>query len=66
MENEPKITMCGNKNCQSGVINGVNPKICKKCNPKEPKTFDELFENTDIKPQIDEKGNKIWRFKSNS
>jgi hypothetical protein len=25
---------CGNKNCQNGVINGINPKICKKCNPK--------------------------------
>jgi len=32
---EPKITNCGNKNCQSGVINGVNPKICRKCNPKK-------------------------------
>ena len=32
---EFKITNCGNKNCQSGVINGVNPKICRKCNPKE-------------------------------
>jgi hypothetical protein len=38
MENpkkEPKINNCSNKNCQSGVINGVNPKICRKCNPKE-------------------------------
>ena len=35
---EPKITNCGNKNCQSGVINGKNPKLCKKCNPtEEPK-----------------------------
>jgi hypothetical protein len=34
-QEEPKITNCGNKNCQSGVINGVNPKICRKCNPKE-------------------------------
>jgi hypothetical protein len=36
MENpkeELKTTDCGNKNCQSGVINGKNPKICKKCNP---------------------------------
>lgn len=24
--------MCKNKNCQSGVINGVNPRLCKKCN----------------------------------
>jgi hypothetical protein len=24
---------CKNINCQSGVINGVNPKICKSCNP---------------------------------
>jgi hypothetical protein len=32
---KPKITNCGNKNCQSGVINGVNPKLCRKCNPKE-------------------------------
>ena len=32
---EHKITNCGNKNCQSGVINGKNPKLCKKCNPKE-------------------------------
>ena len=32
---EPKITNCGNNNCQSGVINGVNPKLCRKCNPKE-------------------------------
>ena len=34
-QEEPKITNCGNKNCQSGVINGVNPKICRKCNPQE-------------------------------
>lgn len=27
------VTNCGNKNCQGGVINGINPKVCKKCNP---------------------------------
>ena len=32
---EPKSTNCSNKNCQSGVINGKNPKICRKCIPKE-------------------------------
>lgn len=31
----PKTTNCGNKNCQGGVINGKNPKTCRKCNPKE-------------------------------
>lgn len=24
---------CKNINCQVGVINGINPKICKSCNP---------------------------------
>ena len=33
------ITNCGNKNCQNGVINGINPKICKKCNPVNAKQF---------------------------
>ena len=33
---------------------------------KTPTTFDELFKNTNIKPKIDEKGNKIWRFKADS
>ena len=27
------ITKCSNINCEEGVINGINPKICKKCNP---------------------------------
>ena len=35
------ITNCGNKNCQNGVINGINPKICKKCNPVNAKQFKE-------------------------
>jgi hypothetical protein len=44
---EPKITNCGNKNCQSGVINGKNPKICRKCNPSEQhkkETWEEIEE----------------------
>jgi len=35
-EENIKITNCGNKNCQSGVVNGVNPKVCKKCNSYTP------------------------------
>jgi hypothetical protein len=34
-QQELKSTNCGNKNCQGGVINGLNPKLCKKCNPQE-------------------------------
>lgn len=30
---------CTNKNCQGGVINGKNPKICKKCNPNNISEF---------------------------
>jgi hypothetical protein len=51
MENpkkEPKITNCSNKNCQSGVINGVNPKICRKCNPKEESKQETLEEVKDL------------------
>jgi hypothetical protein len=40
---EPKSIDCGNKNCQGGVINGLNPRLCKKCNPqKKPKQETEL------------------------
>ena len=42
-EEEIKSTNCGNKNCQNGVINGVNPKLCKKCNPKEEPKQREMF-----------------------
>lgn len=30
---ELNVTKCDNVNCQNGVINGVKPKVCKKCNP---------------------------------
>jgi len=36
------VTNCGNKNCQNGVINGITPRICKKCNPFNAKQFKEF------------------------
>lgn len=39
------VTNCGNKNCQNGIINGINPKICKKCNPVNTKQFKQFNES---------------------
>ena len=50
---EHKITNCGNKNCQSGVINGKNPKLCKKCNPKEEPKQELIIYLDDIRTPID-------------
>jgi hypothetical protein len=61
-QEEPKITNCGNKNCQSGVINGINPRICKKCNPQEePKQeFLEKISSIDLSPEFQQLISDNW------
>jgi hypothetical protein len=49
---EPKMIDCGNKNCQGGVINGLNPRLCKKCNPQE-KPKQETLNLDKLESQLD-------------